>query len=123
MVTITNLAAFGARLSVADANATALVPMWLNACANIVEENLTVGGRYSPGTPVDSGEALAGWKRRAVANGVVFENDVPHVPALEGGHSAQAPEGMRAPIVLQWDVIQRDALHQLMLPRLAAAVK
>jgi hypothetical protein len=82
--------------------------VWAHA-DDLVEQNLTVGGQYAPGTPVDTGEALFGWERRRQGLRTLFTNDVPHIVYLNRGWSAQAPEGITPLVVLHWPEIVRDA--------------
>ena len=43
-------------------------------------------------TPVDTGEARAGWKLIPFGDKVIIKNDVPHINKLNEGTSKQAPE-------------------------------
>lgn len=91
--------------------------------ASLMAENIIVGGKFSPGTPVDTGNARGSWypalngepasSASGVRGGVVasdlaaiaFRNgkagdtfelwtNVVYMPPLEYGHSKQAPRGM-----------------------------
>ena len=42
-------------------------------------------------TPIDTGEARAGWKVRRTSKGVNITNDVDHITDLNEGSSQQAP--------------------------------
>jgi hypothetical protein len=76
---------------------------------DLVETNLTVGGAYSPGTPVDTGEALSGWERVRRGSVETFTNSTPYIRPLEYGHSQQAPQGFVRLTALHWPEIVRDA--------------
>lgn len=42
-------------------------------------------------TPVDTGEAQAGWIDRVEGDHFIIENNVDHIESLNAGHSKQAP--------------------------------
>lgn len=48
-------------------------------------------GQLKNVTPVDTGEARDGWQRVPHASYQEIRNDVPHIVALNQGHSQQAP--------------------------------
>lgn len=106
----TDFAGFVAALHEARDVVTQASEELLLASADLVETNITVGGAYSPGTPVDEGHALAGWERVRRGAIVAFLNDVPYIRRLEyDGWSRQAPNGFVRLTIRHWRDIVRDA--------------
>ena len=50
-------------------------------------------------TPVDKGQARRGWRKEKSFRQTSIVNRVPHIDALENGHSKQAPNGITTPAV------------------------
>jgi hypothetical protein len=50
-------------------------------------------------TPVDEGQARRGWRLESSYRQKNIVNRVPHIGALENGHSKQAPNGILGPTV------------------------
>jgi hypothetical protein len=121
--TVENLPDFIAKVRQTGVAHQSMVPQWLTATSDIVETNLTVGGAYSPGTPIDTGVARAGWVRTRGRVVETFANRVPYIAALERGHSRQAPDGFRGLVALHWKDIQRDGLRAIGLAALASRVR
>lgn len=97
----------------------------------IVALNIVGGGRYGPGTPVDTGFARASWrvginKARGSANSatpnqiigsmagvkagdkLILTNNAVYIRRLEYGHSGQAPQGMVRVVFMKLDQIAKD---------------
>lgn len=100
---------FAARVRLATTRVHGMVETARTVAGDLVETNLTVGGRYSPGTPVDTGNALAGWERVRVGAVETFTNDVAYIRPLEYGHSKQAPAGFMRLTAMHWPDIAREA--------------
>lgn len=49
-------------------------------------------------TPIDQGQARAGWRREDVGKEVHIVNRVPYIGQLERGRSTQAPSGILGPV-------------------------
>lgn len=63
---------------------------------------LDVGAKAARATPVDTGEARGGWEietPQKLSDVGKVTNSVPHIVALESGHSPQAPQGIIAQAV------------------------
>ena len=50
-------------------------------------------------TPIDKGQARRGWRLESSYRQKRIVNRVPHIDALENGHSKQAPNGILGPTV------------------------
>jgi hypothetical protein len=50
-------------------------------------------------TPIDKGQARRGWRLENLFREKRIVNRVPHIDALENGHSKQAPNGILGPTV------------------------
>ena len=50
-------------------------------------------------TPIDKGQARRGWRLESQFKDKRIVNRVPHIDALENGHSKQAPNGILGPTV------------------------
>ena len=50
-------------------------------------------------TPIDKGQARRGWRLESTFKQKKIVNRVPHIDALENGHSKQAPNGILGPTV------------------------
>jgi hypothetical protein len=50
-------------------------------------------------TPIDKGQARRGWRLESSFRQKSIVNRVPHIEALERGHSKQAPNGILGPTV------------------------
>jgi hypothetical protein len=50
-------------------------------------------------TPIDKGQARRGWRLENLFREKRIVNRVPHIDALERGHSKQAPNGILGPTV------------------------
>ena len=50
-------------------------------------------------TPIDQGKARRGWRSENRYREISVVNRVPHIEALERGHSKQAPNGILGPTV------------------------
>jgi len=50
-------------------------------------------------TPIDKGQARRGWRLESTFQQKKIVNRVPHIDALENGHSKQAPNGILGPTV------------------------
>lgn len=50
-------------------------------------------------TPIDKGQARRGWRSENRYREISIVNRVPHIDALEKGHSKQAPNGILGPTV------------------------
>jgi hypothetical protein len=50
-------------------------------------------------TPIDKGQARRGWRLESSFRQKNIVNRVPHIDALEDGHSKQAPNGILGPTV------------------------
>ena len=50
-------------------------------------------------TPIDKGQARRGWRLETSFKQRKIVNRVPHIDALENGHSKQAPNGILGPTV------------------------
>lgn len=50
-------------------------------------------------TPIDKGQARRGWRLESSFRQKNIVNRVPHIDALENGHSKQAPNGILGPTV------------------------
>ena len=50
-------------------------------------------------TPIDKGQARRGWRLESSFRQKSIVNRVPHIEALEQGHSKQAPNGILGPTV------------------------
>jgi len=50
-------------------------------------------------TPIDKGQAKRGWRKEKSFRQTSIVNRVPHIQALEDGHSKQAPNGITKPAV------------------------
>lgn len=50
-------------------------------------------------TPIDKGQARRGWRLESSFRRKNIVNRVPHIDALENGHSKQAPNGILGPTV------------------------
>jgi len=50
-------------------------------------------------TPIDKGQARRGWRLESSYRQKSIVNRVPHIEALEQGHSKQAPNGILGPTV------------------------
>ena len=50
-------------------------------------------------TPIDKGQARRGWRLESGFRTKNIVNRVPHIDALENGHSKQAPNGILGPTV------------------------
>jgi len=50
-------------------------------------------------TPIDKGQARRGWRLENKSRSKHIVNRVPHIDALENGHSKQAPNGILGPTV------------------------
>ena len=50
-------------------------------------------------TPIDKGQARRGWRLHSSYREKNIVNRVPHIEALENGHSKQAPNGILGPTV------------------------
>jgi len=50
-------------------------------------------------TPIDKGQARRGWRLESSYRQKSIVNRVPHIEALERGHSKQAPNGILGPTV------------------------
>lgn len=109
-----NFAQFRDRVGKATVTIREEVEALRTVAGDIVFTNLTTGGAYSSGTPVDTGYALSRWARvRATVRGAIetFTNDCVYIRPLEYGHSSQAPFGFMRLTVLHWRDIVRDALR------------
>lgn len=59
-------------------------------------------------TPIDKGQARRGWRKEKSFRQTSIVNRVPHIEALENGHSKQAPNGITKPAI-------REALRKTQL--------
>ena len=50
-------------------------------------------------TPIDKGQARRGWRLESSFRQKNIVNRVPHIEALEQGHSKQAPNGILGPTI------------------------
>ena len=50
-------------------------------------------------TPIDKGQARRGWRLEPSYRQKNIVNRVPHIDALENGHSKQAPNGILGPTI------------------------
>lgn len=64
---------------------------------NQVAQDILVVARSK--TPIDKGQARRGWRLETTYNEKSIVNRVPHIDALENGHSKQAPNGILGPTV------------------------
>lgn len=71
----------------------------------MTDELLVQSRRY---TPIDKGQARRGWRKEKSYRQTSIVNRVPHIRALEEGHSKQAPNGITKPAV-------REALRKTQL--------
>tara|TARA_Y100001938_G_C8082266_1_gene429882 strand:+ start:1937 stop:2236 length:300 start_codon:yes stop_codon:yes gene_type:complete len=52
-------------------------------------------------TPILTGKARRGWRKRRSRQGFNIDNRTPYIVRLENGHSKQAPRGILGPTVRQ----------------------
>ena len=64
--------------------------------ARIAQDTLEVARSK---TPIDKGQARRGWRLESYYKEKKVVNRVPHIDALENGHSKQAPNGILGPTV------------------------
>jgi hypothetical protein len=64
---------------------------------NQIAQDTLVAARSK--TPIDKGQARRGWRLETSFKQRKIVNRVPHIDALENGHSKQAPNGILGPTV------------------------
>ena len=68
---------------------------------------------YEMATPIDTGEARAGYSHELNSDGYVITNTVDHIVALNEGHSKQAPAGMDIVVAESMPAITARVLSKL----------
>lgn len=114
------MTSFEVFLDTQDARIAGMADLFVKGVVQTLFTEVQVGGRYSPGTPIDTGFARGSWvggigseggegagteagaaaqlqstALRVVAGDTVYmSNHAPYIRRLEFGHSRQAPQGM-----------------------------
>jgi fumarate hydratase class II len=75
----------------------------LKAHKSVLEkEAIKLAKHIADATPIDTGEAMRGWKTADINGEVTILNEVPYIAILNQGHSQQAPAHFVEKVLLQY---------------------